>query len=135
VFEKPATGWDAAMETARITPLYGIPYDEFGIAIAIGSAGALVVGAPGVDGSNPDGEEGAAYVYGAVLTPWSGPRISVPANLFVPATGPSGAVVGFEATATDDADGTVPVSCTPASGSLFPMGADRGHVRRDGLGG
>jgi hypothetical protein len=39
----------------------------------------------------------------------------------VEATGPSGAVVTYTATATDDVDGTVTVNCTPASGSTFAM--------------
>src|SRR5262249_2481263 len=33
-----------------------------------------------------------------------------------------GAVVTFTATATDNVDGTDPVTCTPASGSTFPVG-------------
>lgn len=33
-----------------------------------------------------------------------------------------GARVGYTATATDAQDGTLPVTCTPASGSLFPVG-------------
>ena len=40
------------------------------------------------------------------------------------ATGPTGAIVNFVATAVDLVDGVItPVSCTPASGSLFPLGA------------
>ena len=34
----------------------------------------------------------------------------------------SGAVAIFNPTATDDVDGTVPVLCAPASGSIFPLG-------------
>ena len=41
----------------------------------------------------------------------------------VEATGPSGAIVTFTATATDPVYGTLPVTCTPASGSMFPLGA------------
>lgn len=39
------------------------------------------------------------------------------------ATGPGGATVGYSATATDLVDGDVPVTCVPAPGSLFPLGA------------
>ncbi|MDX2678039.1 HYR domain-containing protein [Streptomyces sp. NY05-11A] len=40
----------------------------------------------------------------------------------VPATGPAGAVIEYTATATDLVDGPVAVTCTPPSGSTFPVG-------------
>jgi hypothetical protein len=46
-----------------------------------------------------------------------------PANITVAATSISGASVSYAApTATDHADGTIPVSCNPASGSTFAIG-------------
>jgi probable HAF family extracellular repeat protein len=50
------------------------------------------------------------------------PTLTVPADLAVNATSPGGALVAFSASAVDDVDGVVPVSCLPASGSLFPIG-------------
>jgi hypothetical protein len=50
------------------------------------------------------------------------PTITTPGTLTVDATGPSGAVVNYTVTATDLVDGSVPVSCTPPSGSTFPIG-------------
>ena len=50
------------------------------------------------------------------------PRLELPANPTVRATGPSGAIVTFAATATDLVDGSDRVTCTPASGSTFPIG-------------
>ena len=50
------------------------------------------------------------------------PALTLPANITVPPQDISGALVIFTASATDVVDGTVPVSCVPASGSLFPMG-------------
>jgi hypothetical protein len=44
-------------------------------------------------------------------------------DLFVQATSSAGAEVTFATTATDAVDGEVPVTCTPVSGSLFPVGA------------
>lgn len=44
-------------------------------------------------------------------------------DMFVPATSGAGAEVTFATTAIDAVDGEVPVTCTPASGSLFPVGA------------
>ena len=48
----------------------------------------------------------------------------VPANITTPATSPSGATVTYtDPTATDPAGGTDTVSCLPASGSTFKIGA------------
>jgi N-acetylneuraminic acid mutarotase len=51
------------------------------------------------------------------------PKVKAPNNMKVEATGPSGAVVTFAATATDKVDGSIPVACAPASGAAFPLGA------------
>ncbi len=50
------------------------------------------------------------------------PTVSVPAPITVEATGGSGAVVTFSASATDNFDGSISVSCSPGSGSTFPLG-------------
>ena len=50
------------------------------------------------------------------------PVMSVPADLVVDATGPAGAVVSYAASAEDDVDGPVGVTCSPPSGSIFPIG-------------
>jgi Tol biopolymer transport system component len=50
------------------------------------------------------------------------PVLSLPAELTVEATGPTGATVTFSVSATDDADPAPTVSCAPASGSTFPLG-------------
>ena len=51
------------------------------------------------------------------------PVLSLPANITSEAVGPAGAVVTFTATAVDDVDGPVAVSCEPASGATFALGA------------
>ena len=51
-----------------------------------------------------------------------GPTLNLPANIVTEATSPAGAVVDYSASATDIADGSVPVTCLPASGSVFPLG-------------
>ena len=53
----------------------------------------------------------------------SPPILDLPSDITAPASGPQGAIVTFEATATDLVAGDVPVSCDPPSGSLFPIGA------------
>ena len=50
------------------------------------------------------------------------PTLSLPANFTTPATSSAGAPVTFTASATDIVDVTVPVVCTPASGSVVPIG-------------
>jgi hypothetical protein len=50
------------------------------------------------------------------------PALSLPADITVEATGPGGATVTYTATSTDIVDGSVPVICSPASGSTFPLG-------------
>jgi streptogramin lyase len=50
------------------------------------------------------------------------PVLTVPANISVPATSVSGAVVTYTATAVDAKDGPVTPKCDPPSGSLFPIG-------------
>lgn len=50
------------------------------------------------------------------------PVITTPGDLTATATSTAGAVVNFSVTATDDVDGPVAVTCTPASGSQFPLG-------------
>jgi len=51
------------------------------------------------------------------------PTVTVPGPLQAEATSPSGAVVTFDASAVNGAQGTLPVSCTPASGSTFALGS------------
>jgi hypothetical protein len=50
------------------------------------------------------------------------PEISPLPDLTVEATGPDGAVATYTGTAVDNRDGPVPVSFTPPSGSVFPLG-------------
>jgi hypothetical protein len=51
------------------------------------------------------------------------PDLSLPSNITTTATGNSAATVSYSgASATDLVDGSVPVTCTPASGSSFSVG-------------
>jgi Bacterial Ig-like domain/HYR domain len=51
----------------------------------------------------------------------SAPVVTVPATLVVAATSAAGANVTYTTSATDDVDGAVTSTCTPASGALFPI--------------
>jgi hypothetical protein len=50
------------------------------------------------------------------------PLLTLPANITVNATGPTGAVVTYSASATDLVDGARAVTCSPASGATFAIG-------------
>jgi hypothetical protein len=51
------------------------------------------------------------------------PVIRTSGNATVTATSPEGTVVNYTATAVDNVDGPVAVTCTPASGTTFKVGA------------
>jgi len=50
------------------------------------------------------------------------PVLTVPAAMTVEATGPTGALASFTATAVDNTDPNPTVACTPGSGAAFPLG-------------
>lgn len=51
------------------------------------------------------------------------PVLQVPAGLRTEATGPSGATVAFAASAQDAVDGVRATTCSPASGTVLPLGS------------
>jgi hypothetical protein len=50
------------------------------------------------------------------------PTLTLPANITLPGTGTSGAIVTYSASASDLVDGNLAANCTPASGSTFAYG-------------
>ena len=50
------------------------------------------------------------------------PVLSLPSDITAEATSPNGAAVTYTVSATDDVDGAVTPTCTPASGSTFGLG-------------
>ena len=69
------------------------------------------------------GDKASPKAFTLTVTDHTPPGITVPADVTTNATSPSGATVTYPpATAVDLVDGAVPVSCTPASGSLFKNG-------------
>ena len=55
------------------------------------------------------------------------PQITTPGPITADATGPAGAAVSFEASADDDLDPHPALVCSPASGSMFAIGATTVH--------
>ena len=58
----------------------------------------------------------------ASLADTTSPVLDLPADLTIEATSPAGATVTYSVTAADAVDGSLPVNCEPASGSVFPVG-------------
>ncbi len=65
----------------------------------------------------------ASKTFKVTVSDTTAPVITVPADMTVSPKSASGAPVTFAATATDTVDPSVAVSCVPASGSTFPVGA------------
>lgn len=101
---------------------------------------ALLVGSPAIDAvplafctvsadqrgiTRPQGIDCDIGAFEGTVAPpdTTPPTITVPGPITTEAIGPSGAVVTYTVTATDDVDGPVAASCVPASGSTFPIGA------------
>lgn len=64
----------------------------------------------------------ATGTFNVRVTDTTPPKLTLPADFAAEATGNSGAVVNFTASAQDIADGAVSVQCNPASGSTFALG-------------
>jgi len=64
----------------------------------------------------------ASASFNVTIVDTTPPELTLPANLTVSALNASGAVVSFAASATDLVDGSVTVTCSPASDSIFPLG-------------
>ena len=106
---------------------------------ATGANGAIVTYDPGTDDGGrpitctpPSGStfplgtttvncsDGSSFTVTVVDT--TPPELSLPADMTVEATSAAGAAVTFTATSFDLVDGSVPVLCTPPSGSTFALG-------------
>jgi HYR domain-containing protein len=89
------------------------------------SGSVFAIGPTTVDCSATDahGNTGSAsFVVTVSLVDTTPPVVTVPASFSVEATGPGGASVTYSASANDNIDGPIAPTCSPASGSLFPLG-------------
>jgi hypothetical protein len=66
---------------------------------------------------------------GILVVDFVAPKLTLPADIQTQATSASGAVVSYTVTATDAVDGALTPSCTPPSGSLFPIGTTTVHCK------
>ncbi len=105
------TATDAASTpvTVTCTPASGLTF----------ALGSTTVGCTAKDSR---GNTSAVSSFVVTVRDTTPPVVTVPANQTVAATSTSGATVSYTATATDLVDGSRPVTCTPASGTVFPVG-------------
>jgi len=89
---------------------------EYGIELANPANTTIYVG------SAPSCTNNVSGCTNGVLVDATPPTLTVPPDITTPATGPTGAVVSYTASATDNMDPTLPVTCLPPSGSTFPVG-------------
>lgn len=68
--------------------------------------------------------DSAVFLQANSFTPYtnSPPVVTVPSDMSVEAAGAAGSPVSYTASATDDHDGDLTPTCTPPSGSTFPLG-------------
>ena len=65
----------------------------------------------------------ATASFAVIVQDTQGPVLTLPGNITQPAANAGGAVVAYSASAADAVLGSVPVDCTPASGSTFALGS------------
>lgn len=117
--EATATLTPVAIGTATATDAVGV------VTISSSAPATFPVGTTIVTWTAADAAGNTAYATQNVnVTDSTPPTIAgVPADITMEATGPDGAAVTFTLpTATDLVDGTVSVTCTPGSGTTFPIG-------------
>lgn len=87
------------------------------------SGSVFALGTTTVTCSSTDaaGNNGAA-AFTITVTDLDGPALALPADLVAEATSADGATVTFTASASDQVDGSVPVTCVADSGSTFALG-------------
>ena len=64
----------------------------------------------------------AAAAFTIIVVDTVPPAVTVPSNVTLQATSPSGAIHNYVASAVDNVDGAITPVCAPVSGSTFPIG-------------
>ncbi|BCX47850.1 VonWillebr and factor type A domain-containing protein [Haloferula helveola] len=98
---------------------------DAGVSVVIG--GDAVADTPGVyvvtyDATDASGNAATQLVRTVTVVDTTPPVITCPGDMEVPTLGPLGVVVNFSVTATDACDPAPVIVCTPASGTVFPVG-------------
>jgi Ca2+-binding RTX toxin-like protein len=123
-----AVSFGSATATDAVTASPTIVYKDGATVVHSGDTFALGVHTITVQATDAAGNVGTKKADGTTasftitVVDTTPPSLTVPPNMTVKATYPSGATVTYTATATDLVSGSVPVTCSPASGSTFPLG-------------
>jgi hypothetical protein len=72
---------------------------------------------------DPAGNTSAPQSFSVTVQDTTPPNLNLPSDITVEAQSAAGAAVTFSASAIDAVSGSVPVTCTPPSGSTFAIGA------------
>lgn len=88
------------------------------------SGSTFAIGTTDVTCTARDGEGNtAATTFAVTVVDSTAPQITVPSTVTATAISGVTAIVSYSATATDTVDGALTPTCTPASGSAFPLGS------------
>lgn len=108
-----------SIPTPSLAQFPGITERNYVFVVAGHSAGDLGAFSLSVDSSN------ASAVELTDITDVTPPELTVPSSMTLEATKSAGAEATFTASAVDAIDGVRPVTCTPVSGSTFPIARTR----------
>jgi hypothetical protein len=118
-----ATGTNGARVTWNTPTATDAVEGNLPVACAPASGSTFPVGTTTVQCTATDSQGNVARAsFNVTVQDTTPPVLSLPADINTGATGAGGAVVNFNATAADTVGGSVPVSCSPASGSTFAAG-------------
>ncbi|MGD0196567.1 MAG: HYR domain-containing protein [Solirubrobacteraceae bacterium] len=129
VITVPANVTAAATSSAGATVSYTVTYSDADSTIASSgctpaSGSTFPIGATTVTCSATDAVGlSASKTFTVTVNDTTPPTISVPGGVSDPASGPSGATVSYTATFADAYSTLSSTGCTPASGSVFAIGA------------
>lgn len=101
---------------------------SFSVQVAAGASGTSTFHIPQTCSNATNGAnlscntQGRVTISVAAPTDTTPPVVTVPGGMTLEATSAAGAAASFTVTANDAVDGPVAVTCSPASGSTFPIG-------------
>ncbi|MGZ5441856.1 MAG: HYR domain-containing protein [Thermoanaerobaculia bacterium] len=113
-----ATGPAGAEVTFEVTAV-----DATSVSCSPPSGSTFPLGTTTVDCTASNAAGSTSAEFDVTVEDTTPPELTLPSIVEAEATSPAGATVTFVATAEDLVDGPRPVDCTPASGSLFPLGS------------
>jgi hypothetical protein len=102
---------------------YAVTASDDGVVVcAPGSGSTFALGTTAVVCTATNGGGSTSGGFNVTVVDTKAPVLSLPAAITAEATGPAGTAVAYTATASDVVEGSVAVTCAPASGSTFAAG-------------